>query len=321
MDSRSYIDPELAPALEAIQEALPGGFNLHDIQAARAVFRQICLASTKDIVVDGVKMEEQQISGLKEGDPAVSIRIYRPDNTAEEPLPALLWIHGGGFVIGSIKEDDVPCRMMSQSFNCIIVSVEYRLAPEHPFPAPINDCYAALKWLVDNIDALGIAPRRIGLLGPSAGGGLAAGLALMTRDRGEVSLACQVLYYPMLDDRNVEQASDTVSDSPVWTRENNLMGWRSYLGHEPGGKGVSEYAAPSRAKNLSKLPPTYIAVGGLDLFQDENFDYAQRLIAAGVITELHVYPGAYHGFNINAPKSSAAINMATTVSQFIQRHL
>jgi acetyl esterase/lipase len=180
--------------------------------------------------------------------------------------------------------------------QCVVVSVEYRLAPEHPFPAPVEDCYAALKWLSTYSSELGVEKTRIAIGGASAGGGLAAGLALLARDRAEVAVTFQLLIYPMIDDRNVAPASESTPDTLVWSRENNLIGWRSYLGQEPGGEDVSPYAAASRAADLSGLPRAYIVVGELDLFLNENVEYAQRLLEAGVPTELHVYPGVYHGF-------------------------
>jgi acetyl esterase/lipase len=188
----------------------------------------------------------------------------------------------------------------------VVASVEYRLAPEHPFPAPVEDCYAALKWLAAHSSELGVNKSRIAIGGASAGGGLAAGLALLTRDRAEVEVAFQLLIYPMIDDRNITSASETIPDTFVWTRENNLMGWRAYLGREPGGADVSPYAAAARATDLRGLPPAYIPVGDLDLFLDENITYAQRLLAAGVPTELHVYPGAFHGFNGFVPGAAVS---------------
>ena len=209
-------------------------------------------------------------------------------------------------MLGSVERDDLLAAHLAKVAQCVVVSVEYRLAPEHPFPAPVEDCYAALKWLATHTGELGVAPSRIAIGGASAGGGLAAGLALLTRDRAEVELAFQLLIYPMIDDRNVAPASGTLPDTFVWTRENNLMGWRAYLGREPGGADVSPYAAAARADDLAGLPPAYIPVGDLDLFLDENIEYAQRLLAAGVPTELHIYPGGYHGFNGFAPDADIA---------------
>jgi acetyl esterase/lipase len=233
------------------------------------------------------------------------VRIYQPAGRAAM-LPALLWIHGGGYVIGSVEADDLRMRRLAAAVDCVVVSVEYRLAPEHPFPAALEDCYAALKWLSIHAADLGIDRARIAIGGASAGGGLAASLALLARDRAEVTVAFQLLIYPMIDDRNIAQAGDTVPDTLLWTRENNRAGWRAYLGRDIDGEDVSPYAAASRAIDVSGLPPAYISLGELDLFLNEDIAYAQRLMDAGVPTELHVYRGAYHGFDTLAPSSGVA---------------
>jgi len=168
---------------------------------------------------------------------------------------------------------------------------------------PVEDCYAGLKWLFAHADELGVDPSRIAIGGASGGGGLAAGLALLARDRAEVRVAFQLLIYPMIDDRNVTPASYAITDPRMWHRESNRLGWKAYLGREGGGADVSPYAAAARATDLTNLPPAYIPVGALDLFVDENIEYAQRLVQAGVPTELHVYPGAFHGFDLFAPSA------------------
>ncbi len=303
MTMTARLDPELAAPLETFLHLTGGGLNLHDIPATRRTMEEMAeVQMTKAPPITGITTADRQVSGP---DGEVFVRIYQP---AERPdtLPALLWIHGGGYVLGSVERDDLLASHLAKVAQCVVVSVEYRLAPEHPFPAPVEDCYAALKWLATHTGELGVESSRIAIGGASAGGGLAAGLALLTRDRAEVELAFQLLIYPMIDDRNVAPASDTLSDTFVWTRENNLMGWRAYLGQEPGGADVSPYAAAARADDLAGLPPAYIPVGDLDLFLDENIEYGQRLLAAGVPTELHVYPGGYHGFNGFAPGAEIA---------------
>jgi acetyl esterase/lipase len=237
------------------------------------------------------------------------------------PLPALLWIHGGGYVLGNVEQDDLFAQRIALAVECVVVSVDYRLAPEHPFPAPLEDCYAALSWLAGHADELGVDPARIAIGGASAGGGLAAGLALLARDRAAVKVALQLLIYPMIDDRNVAPASAALPDTLLWTRENNLIGWRSYLGREPGGEGVSAYAAAFRATALEGLPPAYIAVGELDLFLHENIEYAQRLLRAGVATDLHVYPGAFHGFEGLAPGTDVARRLIADRDHVLKRAL
>jgi acetyl esterase/lipase len=296
MSMTHRLDPELVKPLEAWQAATNGGINLHDIPAARRTMDELAAAQmAKAQPIEGVSSVDKMVPGPA-GDPDVFVRIYQPTDRPAA-LPALLWIHGGGYVLGSVERDDLLAKYLAKIGQCVVASVEYRLAPEHPFPAPVEDCYAALKWLAANSADFGVNKSRIAIGGASAGGGLAAGLAVLTRDRAEVEVAFQLLIYPMIDDRNVAPVSATAPDTFVWTRENNLMGWRAYLGREPGGAGVSPYAAAARATDLKGLPPAYIAVGDLDLFLDENITYAQRLLAAGVPTELHVYPGAFHGFN------------------------
>jgi acetyl esterase/lipase len=214
-------------------------------------------------------------------------------------MAGLLWMHGGGYVSGSADAEDIRTRTMAAELGCVIVSVDYRLAPETPYPGPLEDCYAALRWLHASALELGVNTGRLAIGGGSSGGGLAAVLALLARDRGEIPLAFQALLAPMLDDRTV------TADPPhpytgefIWTRDTNRFGWTALLGREPGSDGISPYAAAARAENLASLPPTFIAVGALDLFLEENMEYARRLIRAGVPTELHVYPGVFHGFQL-----------------------
>jgi acetyl esterase/lipase len=254
--------------------------------------------------IEGVTSEDKFASG-RQGDPDVRVRVYRANDQPSQ-LPALYWIHGGGYVMGDIEMDDRLMEQFVKRVGCVAVSVDYRLAPENPFPAPVEDCYAGLKWLFAHAGELGVDPSRIAIGGASGGGGLCAGLALLTRDRGEVRPAFQLLIYPMIDDRNATPASYAITDPRMWNREANRLGWRAYLGRDGGGADVSPYAAASRASDLKNLPPAYIPVGALDLFVDENIEYAQRLVQAGVPTELHVYPGAFHGFDMLAPSAKVS---------------
>jgi acetyl esterase/lipase len=314
------LDPELAAPLAVWHHATNGGINLHDIPAARRMMEELAAAQMAEArPIEGVSTEDRQAPG-PEGAPHVFVRIYQP-TARPDTLPALLWIHGGGYVLGSVARDDLLAMHLATVGQCVVASVEYRLAPECPFPAPVEDCYAALTWVSAHSAELGVNPSRIAIGGASAGGGLAAGLALLTRDRAEVEVAFQLLIYPMIDDRNIAPATETVPDTLVWTRENNLMGWRAYLGREPGGGDVSPYAAAARATNLHGLPPAYMAVGDLDLFLDENMTYAQRLLAAGVPTELHVYPGAFHGFNGFVPGAAISRRFNADRDQALQRML
>ena len=225
-------------------------------------------------------------------DPPVIVRVYRPKGM-DAALPCIYSVHGGGYVLGSFEMDDVRFDDYVPRFPCVGVSVEYRLAPETTYPGPLDDCYAGLVWTFEHADELGIVADRIGVAGSSAGGGLAAGLALLARDRGEVPLAFQLLECPMLDDRQITPSS-RLDHLPVWSREANEFGWRAYLGERYGGD-VPSYAAAARATDLNGLPPSLVIVGAADGFRDEDVDYALRLNQAGVPTELHVLPGAPHG--------------------------
>jgi acetyl esterase/lipase len=215
----------------------------------------------------------------------------------------MLWIHGGGMVMGTAAQDDAICRRFVEELGIIVASVDYRLAPEHPFPVPLHDCYDALLWLAGQKD---VDTSRIAVGGASAGGGLAAGLALLARQRGEVELAMQLLAYPMLDDRTATRRDVDDRSRRLWNNKANRFGWQSYLGHAPGFGEVDGLAAPARFDDLRGLPPAWIGVGTLDLFFEEDVAYAHRLRAAGVDCELDVVEGAFHGFDVIRPKSGVA---------------
>jgi acetyl esterase/lipase len=220
------------------------------------------------------------------------------------PRPAVLHIHGGGYIAGTVAEGIGPLQQLSAAHGCVVVSVDYRLAPETRFPGSREDNYAALRWLYANAKQLGVDRNRIALLGESAGGGHVAALAIAARDRGEVPVAMQVMIYPMLDDRT--GSSRTVAPhlgAFVWDAAANRFGWSSLLGVPAGSAAVPRGAVPARVENLHGLPPTFIAVGSIDLFVEEDIAYAQRLIQAGVPTELFIAPGGYHGFDIIVPEA------------------
>ncbi len=233
----------------------------------------------------------------------VGVRLYRPAGTAQ-PTPALLWIHGGGYVLGTAAQDDLLCRRFVADLGITVASVDYRLAPEHPYPTPLEDCYAALAWLA-TLPA--VDPDRIAIGGASAGGGLAAALALLARDRDGVKPVFQVLVYPMIDDRSVGAHLNNPGHR-LWNATSNRFGWKAYLGGAD-----PAVAAPARRTDLAGLPPAWLGVGTLDLFHDEDLDYAARLTDAGVPCEVHVVPGAFHGFDGIAPK--ADISTAFFASQ------
>ena len=231
--------------------------------------------------------------------PTAGVRVHRPRGIAGD-APGVLSIHGGGLVSGLAALNDRAARRMAEKLGALVASVEYRVAPEHPYPAALDDCYSALQWLIARGD---IDQRRVLVVGASAGGGLAAALTLRWLDAGH-DLAGQVLVYPMLDDRTVQRSRATGARG--WTPQDNAFGWRSYLGCEPGEDGVSAFAAPARRTDLSGLPPTWIGVGTADLFHDEDVDYANRLRAAGVLTQLEVVAGAFHGFDVAGSHTSIA---------------
>lgn len=289
------VDPEAAPALDAFT---PFSFSIETLPAIREGMGP----SAADLpdpaeVYPTITRTDHSVPGA-EGDPDVTVLLYEPVGRASS-VPGMLWIHGGGYVVGSAADDDLTCRRIATETGAVVASVDYRLAPETPAPGPVDDCYAALAWFHKQVGVLGLDPARIAIGGASAGGGLAACLAILTRDRGEFSVSYQLLVYPMLDDRT----GTTVEASPyvgefIWTPADNLFGWTSLLGHEPGGEKVSPHTAAARVETVAGLPPAYIGVGSLDLFLDEDLEYAKRLVAAGIPTEVHVYPGGYHGFNM-----------------------
>lgn len=314
------LDPELAEALAAVPEEFL--LDLHDIPLARqrlGVLRE-ALAQLAPPLPSDVAITDEFAPNTKDGT-AVRVRLYRPTE-ARGPLPALLWIHGGGYVMGSPEMNDLQCAEFAHSLPALVASVDYRLAPEHPYPAPLEDCYAALHWLVRRAAELGVDPQRIAIAGASAGGGLAAALALLVRDRGEFTIRFQLLIYPMLDDRNETPSSHEITDRRlIWTREWNQIGWQAYLGCEPGSSDIPAYAAPARAEILAGLPPAYIMVGTADLFRDEDIAYAQRLMQAGVPTELHVYAGAFHGFDAFAPSAWVSQRASAEILAVLKRAL
>lgn len=289
----SEVDPELLPLMEKMPTR---PFAAATLAEDRETMRALWAAYVRP-TDDGVRRTERSAPGLN-GAPDVRLVVYEPEARAGT-VPALLFIHGGGFVGGTADNGEPFNRRIVAELGIVIVSVDYRLAPETRYPGPVEDCYAALLWMHREAAALGIDPARIAVEGVSAGGALAAALALMVRDRGEVSLAFQSLIYPMLDDRRAKAAPDGVTGKVAWFRESNAFGWASLLGEEAvGGPDVPAYASPARAEDLSGLPPTYIGAAALDMLVYENADYATRLIAAGVPTQLQVYPRAFHGFDV-----------------------
>lgn len=257
---------------------------------------------------DDVSKEDRTVPG-PEGAPAVPVRIYRKKDGAQGARPGFVEIHGGGFMLGSIDMMDAWCQLMVSALDVVMVSVEYRLAPEHPFPAGLEDCYAALSWTAANAAELGIDPERLAIGGQSAGGGLAAGTALAARDRGGPKLCFQLLEIPELDDRLDTPSMKAFTDTPLWNHPNAVWSWRHYLGPDHTGE-VSPYAAPARAKDLSGLPPAYVSTMEFDPLRDEGLIYAMRMLEAGVSVELHSYAGTFHGSGLVADAEPSKHNTA-----------
>jgi acetyl esterase/lipase len=304
------IDPEVAQALQSMPTL--GTFTFEQLPAIRAQ-RAAQLALIQ--LSNEVERTDHTVPGV-DGAPDVTIRVHRPKGVAGA-LPAIYWMHGGGYMLGSYDAEDLRFDKWCTSLNCVGVSVEYRLAPETPYPGPLEDCYAGYKWVHSNAARLGIDPARLGIGGASAGGGLAAGLALLARDRGQVPVAFQLLVYPMIDDRRVT-ASSKWETVPIWPPSANERGWAAYLGPAAGGD-IPFYAAPTRATELRGLPPALIVVGALDGFLDEDVEYAMRLTHAEVPTELHVYPGGPHGFDSITPGAALAKRARNTMEDWLAR--
>jgi triacylglycerol lipase len=293
MDTRHLVDPALAAFLDAPPLAL----SQETLPAMREGLKQL-YASVLGEGDKTVSVAEHLIPGPV-GAPDVRLYVYTPPGP-KTARPALFHIHGGGYVLGDAAMMTPLSQVRARAFDCVVVSVDYRLCPETAYPGPVEDCYAGLSWMVAHAAELGIDPSRIVVGGESAGGGLSAALCLLARDRGGPAVALQFLIYPMLDHRTATPADpygDAFTGEFAWTRASNRFGWSAMLGDlDPAGQ-VPAYCSPSRAASLAGLPPAFIAVGALDLFLDEDVDYATRLIRAGVPTELHVYPGAFHAFD------------------------
>ena len=305
MDTFSLIDAELISPSGQIPSPLFRKDTLRDVRAPMLAKAVAALpADTATVSVETLSVPGEGAA------PQVRVLAYRPTQMSG-PSPALLHLHGGGYVVGSPERKGAEHRRLAVDLGCSIYSVDYRLAPETPYPGAVEDCYAVLRWLHENASRLDIDTGRIGVLGESAGGGLAASLALLVRDRGEFTLLFQHLISPMLDDRTaVRPKANPWTGEFAWTPEDNAFGWSALLGPALGGSEVSPYAAAARAHDLTGLPSTYLAIAALDLLLDEELDYAQRLSRSGVPLELHIYPGAYHGFVPTCPDARVSIAAA-----------
>lgn len=309
VDVRSLLDPEAAVAVAEF----PIDFGVlcdETLPTIRAALAALPTPKLSDLV--------ERTEHVVPATDGVTLRVHRPFGV-EGDLPCVYWMHGGGLVLGDQAQDDIRFDRWCQMLRCVGVSVGYRLAPETPYPGPLDDCYAGLQWVHDHAAELGADPARIGIGGASAGGGLAAGLALLARDRGELRIAFQLLIYPMIDDRQITVSSQWLD--PIWSPDASRYGWTAYLGAAKGGPDVAVYAAAARATDLSGLPPTLITVGAIDGFSDEDIDYALRLRHAGVPVELHVYPGAPHGFDSLMPGIAIARRAQRDIEDWLRARL
>ncbi len=350
-------DPELAATLAGFPvdpDASP--LSRESLPAHRAGMNAMAQTVAEVIGTRPVEFEDRLIPGPA-GAPDLEVTLLRPAGSGpHQPLPALYNIHGGGMIMGSRSMDTGRLVDLVVSLGVVAMSVEYRLAPEHPDPAPVEDCYAGFVWLASNAAELGVDPERIVVMGGSAGGGLSAGVALLARDRKGPSIVGQVLLCPMVDDTNTTVSSHQYAGIGTWTREMNLVAWDALLGEtadpesadreaadaetddgeaddgETGDceaaagrttdrKYISQYAAPARAEDLSGLPPAFIEAGSAELFRDEDVAYASRIWAAGGQAELHVWSGGFHGFDVFAPDSALAADALATRESWFRRIL
>jgi acetyl esterase len=313
MSTRHLVDPEVLPILEMFPSV---ELNMETL----AQFRQV--SPLPDVVLAPEQIPEIVCISGPDGAPDVPLRIFKPAGSGAN-LPAIFHMHGGGYVAGSATMMDLANAARAVQYQAVLVSVDYRLAPDHPFPCAIEDCYAGLRWLAANAGHLGVNPDRIAIMGESAGGGLAAALALLARDRGGPKISAQFLIYPMLDYRT-GGADDVRKNRAVgefiWTRPHNQFAWSSLRGNQKIEAGRLHHFSPSLAKNVDGLPRCYMASGSLDLFLEENMEYALRLVDAGVPVEIHSYAGGIHAFDLVAEASISrcfAADLANCVKRWL----
>ena len=311
------IDSRLDQYLAEVRERFPSlGFDLRDLAGSRTILKKLAeRARIRD--TSSIAVEEFAITH-PEDSTTLNLKSFRP-LTGSTEKPALLWIHGGGYVMGSAGDTDQTLAQIALETDCTVFSVDYRLAPEHAYPAALDDCFDCLLWLQKHANQLKIDPARIAIGGASAGAGLTAALALRARDEGTQQVLFQLLIYPMLDHRHRTPSSRAIQDPNLWNEQTNRLAWALYLGALTDHDEIPLYASASLAADLTNLPPAFVCVGDLDIFLDEDIDYAQRLLQAGVPTELHVYPGAIHGFDMLAPDAAISQRLRTDVNNALQK--
>lgn len=315
---RPPLDPELAVALADVQRAGRASVTFANLATFRELSARAAPSWDSLLAAHGMQLGEREVP--VPGGASIAVAVLSSRRPAGE-RPAIIYLHGGGMIMGTARTGiEVPLEWAAES-GAVVVSVEYRLAPEFPDPVPAEDCYAALIWVQDHAEELGIDSGRVIVAGTSAGGGLAAAVALMARDRGGPQIIGQVLMCPMIDDRNETPSSYELINESVWDRASNLTGWDALLGPRRGGRDVGPYAAPSRAVDLTALPPAYIDVGSCEIFRDEDIEYAVRLWRAGGQAELHVWPGGFHSFDTIAPTATLSVISNATRRAWVKRLL
>lgn len=317
---RPPLDPELAAVLAAMPEVSRSILPEH-VPMLRSRDALGGLRASDDGLRRGgrVCFTEHRVPVGADGT-AVGLLVLRPAAGAG-PWPGIYYLHGGGMMFGDNRTGVELLLDWVAEHDVVVASLDYRLAPEHPHPTPAEDCYAGLVWIAEHAAQLGIDDRGLLVVGSSAGGGLAAAVSLMSRDRDGPTISDQLLFSPMLDDRNVTPSSHELEGDVPWDRRSNITAWDALLGRSRGRDGVSEYAAPARARDLGRLPPTYLDVGAVETFRDEIVDFGARLARAGVSVELHVWAGAFHGFDLLAPTSAVATAARAARTAYLVRRL
>ena len=305
--------------LTVISQAVPPSLTLDMLLALRGPDAAAPPPGEQDLSRGGAYAVTEKVTPGAAGVLGVPLLICRPTSATSIPAGIIYYIHGGGMVMGDNRLGLVGMLDLAQELSCAVVSVGYRLAPEHPHPAPLEDCYTGRVWAAEHAGEFGVDPGRVVVAGVSAGAGLAAAAALAARDRGGPALLGQLLCSPMLDDRNDTPSAVQMAGVGNWDRTANEAGWIALLGPGRGGADVSPYAAPARAGNLSGLPPAFIDVGSAETFRDEDVAYASRIWQAGGVAELHVWPGGFHGFDVLAPHARLSRDARAARIQWLRR--
>ncbi|HYI51250.1 MAG TPA: alpha/beta hydrolase fold domain-containing protein [Microbacterium sp.] len=315
-DPAPPFDPELVGVLAALSVRVPPTITPDMIGRFRSNPPDPTVGGKVEAI--GAVHEQRIIPGYEHGE--IEASIFRPP-TPTEPGPGILYLHGGGMIFGNRFGGVGAYLPFVAGHGAVVVAIDYRLAPEHPDPVPVEDCYGALRWTAENASQLGIDPSRLIIAGQSAGAGLAAGVALLARARRGPAIAGQVLVSPMLDDRDDTVSTRQIDGIGVWDRGSNATGWTALLGERRGGDDVAAASAPGRAEHLADLPPVFLSVGSAEVFRDETVAYASRIWAGGGDAELHVWPGGFHGFENFAPAAPLSIAAAAARDAWLTRLL